>query len=75
MEMEKKLPWGLRIMYLLPVFLCVTITLVTVIKYTRISYNGINDLPVSVTEPDLQTETERGEEILQEQQAQNEGES
>lgn len=73
--MEKKLPWGLRIMYLLPVCLCVTITLVTVIKYTRTSYNGISDLPVSSTEANLQTETERGEEILQEQQAQDEGES
>lgn len=73
--MEKKLPWGLRIMYLLPVLLCVTITLVTVIKYTRTSYASISDMPISVTEPELQAETARGEEILQEQQAQNEGES
>lgn len=75
METEKKLPWYLRIMYLLPIFLCVTITVVAVIKYTRTSYTGISDLPASTTEPDLREETERGKEILEQQQVQNEGES
>lgn len=73
--MENKLPWYLRIMYFLPIFLCVTITVVTVIKYTRTSYIEMSDLPVVITEPELEEETVRGEEILEEQQAQNDGES
>ncbi|MDY0092050.1 MAG: hypothetical protein RBT80_05075 [Candidatus Vecturithrix sp.] len=71
METEKKLPWLLRIMYMLPILLCVTITVVTVIASTRTSYT----VPVAIIESDLQEESERGEEILKEQQAQNERES
>ncbi len=71
METEKKLPWLLRIMYMLPILLCVTITVVTVIASTRTSYT----VPVASIESALQEESERGEEILKEQQAQNERES
>ncbi len=71
METEKKLPWLLRIMYILPILLCVTITVVTVITSTGTS----SIVPIAITEPELQEESERGEEILKEQQAQNERES
>lgn len=67
MGSEEKLPWYLRIMYALPILLCVIITVATVINYNRIGAP-----PVAVAESKLQEETERGEEILQEQRAQNE---
>ena len=34
--MRDKLPWTKRIMYLIPVFLCITITQITVIRVTKI---------------------------------------
>lgn len=61
--MEKKLPAIVRIMYLIPILLCVTFALVMVIQYTAV--------PVESTEPPEETgssetaEAERrGQELL-----------
>jgi hypothetical protein len=70
MGSEKKLPWYLRIMYALPVLLCVIITIVAIITYTRV------DSPVTpASETTLKEETERGKEILEEIQEENQGEA
>lgn len=69
MDSHKTFPWYLSVMYLLPVLLCITITLTTVIRYTR-----IGSPQVSISESELREEAARAEDILREQQAQDEAE-
>ncbi|GAK56875.1 hypothetical protein U27_03839 [Candidatus Vecturithrix granuli] len=69
MDSHKTFPWYLSVMYLLPVLLCITITLTMVIRYTKTA-----SPQVSIAESELREETARADEILREQQAQDEAE-
>ena len=65
----KPLPWYLRLMYLLPVFLCVAITTITIVKYSKIGTISIISSPSSPG-ADLDEETRRAQEILKQQRQQ-----
>ncbi len=73
--MRGHLQWLVRIMYILPIFLCISITLVTIIKVTEI------ELQVEPTQKMASTSDEeilRGQEVLDKQReldkAEREGE-
>jgi len=67
-----KLPWYLRILYLLPIFICIAITVNLDIEYTAYEHPSS---AISVEVPDsedLEEETQRGEEILEQQRKKEE---
>ena len=62
--MRGNLRWLARIMYILPILLCISITIVTIIKVTRIE---LTIEPIQKMAPASDEETRRGQEELEKQ--------
>jgi hypothetical protein len=73
------MPWYLRILYILPILLCIAVTLYIIIEYTTVK-PAIEEATIPGTlapssEPGAETldeEARRGEKILQEYEKQQE---
>lgn len=69
------IPWYLRLMYLLPIFLCIAITIFVIADYTKTETTTTSTSSAAASSAvTLNEETERGEEILDQYQQQQETE-